>query len=167
MQRIAQHIKIMWCGAIFRHVQTHEICWHCVISHRFHISDWLKIHPSISRGLVYAGTWSYPDQFQPIAPVPHTSPKQSIPCYITNEYYQSKWRFYSALEISLYQYIPQRMVSNSDRPSRIPKYWIDFISTMEFTANWVPINKILCEGGDWGAKRVYYWHRIPSINWRG
>ena len=156
----------MWCGAVFRHLRAHERCQHCVGSHRVPINDWLTIHLSISWSLVYAVTWSYPDQSQPIAPVPHASPRQSIPCYRTNDYYQFKQRFYSVLGISRAKYIPQHLVSKSDRPRCIPTYQIDFKSIVESTSNWVPLNKILCEGVDWGAKCVKYWHQIPSISWR-
>ena len=154
MHHIAPQRNIMWCGAVFKHIRAHEKCWHCVGSHRIHISDWLTIHPSILLGPVYDGTWSYPDQFQPIEPVPHTSTRQSIPCYITNEYYQSKRRFYSVLGISRRKYIPQHLVSNSDRHSCITTYRIDLMPTVESTSNWVPLNKILREGRYWGAKCV-------------
>ena len=62
--------------------------------------------------------------------------------------------------------IPQHLVSNLDRTSRILTYRIDSTPTVESTSNWVPLNKILCEGGNWGAECVYYWHQITSINWR-
>ena len=137
-----------------RHVWSHEICWHCVVRHRVHISECPTIHRSISWDLIYAGTWSYPDQTQPIAPVPHASPRKSIPCYITYEYYQSKQIFYRVLGISRDKYIPQDLFSNSDRPNHIPTYWIDFTPTVESISNWVPLNKILCEEGHWGAKCV-------------
>ena len=156
----------MRCGTVVRQVQANDRCWHCVSRHRIHISDWPTVNPSISLGLVYSTTWSYPDQSQPIAPFTHASARQSIQYYITNYYYQSKRRFYSVLGISKDSYIPQHLVSNSDRPSCIPKYRIDLTVTVEFTSNWVPLRKILCEGGDWGAKCAYYWHQIPSINWR-
>ena len=90
----------MRCGDVFRHILAHERCWHCVGSHKIHISDWPKIHTIISWRLLYARTWSYPDQLQTIVPVPHASPRQSISCYRSNEYYQSKRRFFSVLEIS-------------------------------------------------------------------
>ena len=131
----------MWCGAVFIHVRAHARCWCCVGSHTIHISDWPKVHPIISWGFVYAGTWSYPDQYQPIAPVPHASPRQSIPCYRTNKYYQSKRIFYSVLGISRVKYIPQHLVSNSEKPSRIPPYRIDFTTTLEFTSNCVPLKQ--------------------------
>ena len=40
------------------------------------------------------------NQYQPIYPFPHASPRQSIPCYRTNEYYQPKRRFYCLLGIA-------------------------------------------------------------------
>ena len=134
LHHIAPHRNIMWCGSIFRHVQAHERCWHCVVSHRINISDWTTIHPIISWGLVYSRTWSHPYQYQPIAPVPHAIPRQSIPCYRNNEYYQSKRIFYSVLGISRGKYIPQHLVSNSNIPSLIPTYWIDFTPNVESTS---------------------------------
>ena len=139
LHHIAPHRNIMWCGAVCRHLWCHERCWYCVGSHRIYISDWPTIHPSISWGLVYAGTWSYPDQYQPIAPVTYTSPKTFIPCYRTNEYYQTKWIFYSVIRISRGKYIPQHLVFNSDRLSRIPTYRIDFTPTVESTSNWTTL----------------------------
>ena len=79
---------------------AHERRWHFFSSHMIHISDWRTVHPSISWGLVYSGTWSYTDQSQPILRVIQASLRKSIPCYRTNEYYQSKRRFYRVIGIS-------------------------------------------------------------------
>ena len=38
-------------------------------------------------------------------------------------------------------YIPQHLVSNSDRPIHIPTYQIDFTATVESTSNCVPLQK--------------------------
>ena len=139
LHRIAPHRKVVWCDAVFRHVQAHERCWNCVGSHMIHISDCPTIHASISWGLVYSVTLSHPDQFQPIVPVPHASPRKSKPCYTTNEYYQYKRRFYSVLEISRDKYIPKYLVSSSYRPRRIPTYWIEFTPSVDYTSNRGPL----------------------------
>ena len=144
----------MWCGDVFRHVWDHEICWHCVGIHRIHIRDWPTIYPIISWGLVYDVTWPYSVKSKPIAPVPQVSSIKSILCYRTNKYYQYKQIFYSVLGILRDKYTPQHLVPNSDRPSRIPTYRLDFTSTVESTSNRVPLNKILCEGWGWGTKCV-------------
>ena len=133
--------NLMW-----RRLQTLTIpqkCWHCVGSHRIHIGDWPTINPSISLGLVYAGTWSYPDQYQPIAPVPHTSPRQSMQYYRTNEYYQSNRILYSVLWIPRDKSITQHLVYNPDRPGCITTYRIVFTPTVESTSYWFPLKKII------------------------